>query len=146
MHINLRTDYALRAIIEIASADPESAVKRDEISEAQSIPPKYLAAILTDLRRGGLVTATRGRDGGYRLARHPREISLADVIRVVGGALTLIGGVRPENVEYEGNARGLADVWLRLRVAEREILESISLDAVARRHVRLDDHAVSPDA
>jgi len=128
MHINLRTDYALRAIIEIAAKSKvEATLSRDEISEAQDIPRRYLATILNELRRGGLVTATRGPDGGYRLAKAPELIALADIIRVIDGALTQVGGLRPENLEYQGNATRLSHVWMKLRAAEREILEKTTL-------------------
>ncbi len=100
---------------------------RDEVSEAQNIPRRYLATILNDLRRAGLVTASRGPEGGYRLAKNPELISLADVIRAVDGPLTQVGGVRPENLDYTGSAVNLGEVWLKLRAAERELLETTTL-------------------
>lgn len=128
MHINLRTDYALRAILEIAlrSSEPTPAT-RDEIAKAQEIPGRFLATILTELRRAGLVSATRGPDGGYRLAKPPESIALADVIRAVHGPLTQVGGIRPENLSYHGAAARLGNVWLELRAAERKILDSTTL-------------------
>lgn len=128
VHINLRTDYALRAALEVAARIERSTpATRDEVSEAQNIPRRYLATILNDLRRAGLVTASRGPEGGYRLARTPELISLADVIRAVDGPLTQVGGVRPENLDYSGSAVHLGKIWLRLRAAERELLETTTL-------------------
>ncbi len=128
MHINLRTDYALRAVLEVATRLGHSTpATRDEVSEAQNIPRRYLATILNDLRRAGLVTASRGPVGGYRLAKPPELISLADVIRAVDGPLTQVGGVRPENLDYTGSAVNLGGVWLKLRAAERELLETTTL-------------------
>ena len=133
MHINSRTDYALRAVLEIAARmQRPNPVTRDEISEAQNIPRRYLATILTDLRRAGLVTASRGPEGGYCLAKSPELISLADVIRAVDGPLTQVGGVRPENLEYRGSAANLGHVWLELRAAERKLLETTTLHQVLR--------------
>lgn len=100
---------------------------RDDVSEAQGIPPRYLATILNELRRAGLVTASRGPDGGYRLAKPPGSISLAEVIRAVDGPLTQVGGVRPENLEYSGSSVNLGNVWLELRAAERKLLETTTL-------------------
>jgi Rrf2 family protein len=128
VHINLRTDYALRAVLEVAARIERSTpATRDEVSEAQNIPRRYLATILNDLRRAGLVTASRGPEGGYRLAKTPELISLADVIRAVDGPLTQVGGVRPENLDYTGSAVNLGEVWLKLRAAERELLETTTL-------------------
>jgi len=128
VHINLRTDYALRAVLEVAArmGHPGPAT-RDEVSEAQNIPRRYLATILNDLRRAGLVTASRGPEGGYRLAKTPELISLADVIRAVDGPLTQVGGVRPENLDYTGSSVNLGQVWLELRAAERKLLETTTL-------------------
>jgi Rrf2 family protein len=74
-----------------------------------------------------LVTATRGPEGGYRLARSPDSISLADVIRAVDGPLTQVGGVRPENLEYRGSSVNLKQIWVELRAAERRLLETTTL-------------------
>lgn len=128
MHINLRTDYALRAALEVAVRTIEnSTATRDEVSEAQQIPRRYLATILNELRRAGLVTATRGPEGGYRLARSPDSISLADVIRAVDGPLTQVGGVRPEDLEYGGSSVNLKQIWVELRATERRLLETTTL-------------------
>jgi Rrf2 family protein len=128
VHINMRTDYAVRALLEIASrSDQRGSVTRDEISEIQGIPRRYLATILNELRRAGLVSANRGPEGGYRLAKPAHLIALADVIRAVDGPLTQVGGIRPENLQYRGAAAKLGHIWLELRAAERHILESTSL-------------------
>jgi Rrf2 family protein len=118
----------LRAVLEVAARiERATPATRDEVSEAQNIPRRYLATILNDLRRAGLVTASRGPEGGYRLAKTPELISLADVIRAVDGPLTQVGGVRPENLDYPGSAVNLGEVWLKLRAAERELLETTTL-------------------
>jgi Rrf2 family protein len=127
----MRTDYAVRAVLEIArQSDQPGLVTRDEISEIQQIPRRYLASILNELRRAGLVSATRGVEGGYRLAKSAHLIALADVIRAVDGPLTQVGGIRPENLDYRGAATNLGRIWLELRAAERQILESTSLHSL----------------
>jgi Rrf2 family protein len=128
VHINLRTDYAIRAVLEIAVRGSQSqSATRDDISEAQDIPRRFLANILTDLRRSGLVLATRGPEGGYRLAQSPDLMTLADVIRAVDGPLTQVGGIRPDDLVYSGSSAKLGAVWLELRAAERNILESTTV-------------------
>ena len=86
MRVSAKVDYALRAAIELAVAAPAQ-VKGERIATAQAIPQKFLENILADLRNGGLVASQRGADGGYRLARAPAEITVADVIRVVEGPI-----------------------------------------------------------
>ena len=126
-------DYALRAVAELASAagGPDRTVTADQLARAQGIPPKFLESILLQLRRGGIVNAQRGPDGGYWLARPGANISLADVIRVIDGPLANVRGQRPEQLGYQGAAHALQEVWIALRASEREILELVTVADVA---------------
>ena len=126
MRINARVDYAVRAAVELAAAAPGS-MTADAIATAQGIPSRFLQAILTDLQHARLVTSQRGRDGGYRLALPPSEVSIARVMRVEQGFLAEVHGQRPEEVEYPGNAAGLAPVWVAAREAYRRVLEEVTL-------------------
>ncbi len=132
MRISAKVDYALRASIELAVVFPAQ-MKGERLAAAQSIPHKFLENILADLRNGGLVVSQRGAEGGYRLARAPEEITVADVIRVVEGPIASVRGERPDEIVYDGAAAPLRDVWLELRTAMRGVLEQTTLtDLVAR--------------
>jgi Rrf2 family protein len=134
VRLSARVDYALRAVVELASASagPERPVTADQLAQAQGIPPKFLESILLQLRRGGVVNAQRGPEGGYWLARPAADISLADVIRVIDGPLANVRGQRPEAVGYQGTAKALQEVWIALRASEREILELVRIADVAK--------------
>lgn len=134
MRLPGRTDYALRAALELA-ASPDGPLTTDEISRRQDIPTSYLGAILAELRKAGVVRARRGPEGGWTLSRPAKEVSLADVIRAVGGALTDVAGTRPEDLHYTGPAVGLPAVLVALRAAERQILESVTLADVVTDHL-----------
>ncbi len=126
MRISARADYAVRAVIELAAADPQW-LKADAIAEAQGIPGKFLEQIMADLRRAGLVRSRRGVDGGYSLARPASEVAVADVIRAVDGPLAWVRDQRPAAVEYAGNAEPLRDVWVAVRAALRSVLDSVTI-------------------
>ena len=126
MRVSAKADYAARAAAELAAA-PDAPVTADRIAEAQDIPVKFLETILLELKHAGIVRSQRGPDGGYTLARPAEDISLADVIRAVDGPLANVRGDRPENMEYRGAAAPLTDVWIAVRAALREILETTSL-------------------
>jgi len=126
MRLSARADYALRAAIELAAAGGGH-VTADQLARTQVIPGKFLEAILTQLRRAGLVRSQRGPDGGFWLARPAEDISLADIIRAIDGPLLGVRGERPENVGYIGAAEPLQTVWIALRANERAILEDVSL-------------------
>jgi Rrf2 family protein len=131
VRITARVDYAVRAAIELAAAAPE-ALTCDKIATAQNIPSRFLQAILGDLQHARLVTSQRGRDGGYRLALPPSEISVARVMRVEQGFLAEVHGQRPEDVRNPGAAEALPTVWVAAREAYRHVLEQVSLaDVVA---------------
>jgi Rrf2 family protein len=132
MHLSARVDYAIRAMVEIASsqAGPEW-IKAEKVASAQDIPLQFLESILTELRRGGIVRARRGPEGGYLLARPAGQVTLADIIRVVDGPLTHVRGQRPENVAYVGAAEQLQSVWIALRANERRVLEMVTIADVA---------------
>jgi len=121
-----KADYALRAAAELAAAG-DGPVKSEQIARAQSIPAKFLETILLDLKRAGLVQSQRGAEGGYWLARPAGEISLADVIRAVEGPLAHVRGLAPEQLEYDGSAARLRDVWIALRASLRSVLEQVTL-------------------
>jgi Rrf2 family protein len=130
-------DYGLRAVVELAAtgATPDAPVTAERLATAQDIPPKFLESILLQLRRGDIVNAQRGPEGGYWLARPASEITLADVIRVIDGPLANIRGQKPEDVGYTGAAAALQEVWIALRASEREILDLVTVANVAQNRL-----------
>ncbi len=131
MHVTAKADYAVRAVVELASAGQDSPRKVDEVAQAQGIPVSFLENILTQLRSAGLVRSQRGPEGGYWLAHPPEQVNLAQVIRAVEGPLVGVRGLRPEEVSYEGSAESLQQVWLALRANLRKVLEHVTLADVA---------------
>src|SRR6266700_589066 len=129
MRLSARADYALRAAIELA-ASPDDHTTAEQLARTQHIPGKFLEAILTQLRRAGLVRSQRGPEGGFWLARPASEISLADIIRAIDGQLVGVRGERPENLGYIGAAEPLQSVWIALRANERAILDEVTLEHI----------------
>ncbi len=130
MRVSAKADYALRAAAELAAAGG-GPVKREAMSSAQNIPPKFLENILSDLRQARLLRSQRGADGGYWLARPADEITIADVMRAVDGPLVGIRGERPEDVEYGGAAESLQTVWIALRANLRAVVERTTIADLA---------------
>ena len=120
MRVSAKSDYALRALIEMASQDDAAAVSAEQLGKRQDIPHGFLQAILADLRRAGIVISQRGQSGGWRMGRAPGEVSVADVIRAVDGPLVSVYGLRPEAVTYNETADVLQHVWIAARRSLRE--------------------------
>lgn len=93
MMISTKGKYALQTMIDLAqqAQNPddtaESCVSLKAIAERQDISVKYLEAIVSMLNKGGLVRSTRGKDGGYRLAKPAKEITVAEVMAMTEGSL-----------------------------------------------------------
>ena len=86
-----RSRYALRAMLFLAEAPAASPpIPMGKIAVAANVPRKFLELILADLRDAGFIQSTRGKMGGYVLARPAHLISLGDVIRVIEGPLALV--------------------------------------------------------
>jgi Rrf2 family protein len=127
VRVSAKTDYALRAALELAAAPDERPVKGERIATAQAIPLRFLENILMQLRHAGLVESRRGADGGYRLARPPADVTLADVIRAIDGPLAGVSGARPETLDFAGVAAPMRDVWIAVRASLRGVLERVTL-------------------
>ncbi len=148
MRISAKADYAVRAAIELAAAEPGRPIKGDAVARAQDIPLKFLENILADMRHAGLVGSRRGAEGGYWLSRPAAEVTVADVIRAVEGPLASVRGERPEEVAYNGASAPLQRVWIAVRGSLRGVLEQVTLADLAAGELpsAVRDLADDPDA
>lgn len=87
--LSQKARYALRAMLRLAAGPREEPQQIADIAESSNVPRKFLEQILLELKRRGLVHSIRGRHGGYQLGREPKEISFAEIIRVIDGPLAL---------------------------------------------------------
>lgn len=134
MRITHKADYAVRAMTALAAADhehPRAIVKRERLAEQEAIPPAFLDDILRSLRNGGLAVSQRGAEGGWRLARPPKDITVAEVIRAVEGPLAAVRGIRPHELPDDGVAEPFVRLWVATRVALRSVLDKVTLADLA---------------
>ena len=89
MQVSRKVDYALRAVIYLASLPGSQPIPVSDIATRRGIPPKFLEKIIKDLIRAGLVLSHRGAHGGYTLARPPETVSFRDVIEAVEGPIAI---------------------------------------------------------
>lgn len=83
--------YGLKALTHLAGMPPGQPALVADIAAANSIPKKFLDAILGELRTAGFVHSKKGRGGGYVLARSPDDIRVGDIVRALDGMLAPIG-------------------------------------------------------
>ena len=88
--LSSKAKYALRALLRLAENDSAGTwLQTGEVAEQEQVSRKFLEAIFVQLRDQGIIESRRGAQGGYRLARDPAAVSVADVIRILDGPLAL---------------------------------------------------------
>src|SRR5438270_6637082 len=148
MRISAKVDYAVRAAVELAATADEKPVKAESIATAQGIPLNFLENILGELRHAGIVRSHRGAEGGFRLARAPEQVTVADIIRAVEGPLASVRGGPPEETAYPGAAEVLPRVWIAVRANLRKVVEHVTVADVAggRLPTAIDRLAEDPES
>lgn len=123
-----KTQYAIRALVHLARTGSDSS---SQIAQVQHISPKYLEGILAQLKAAGLVISGRGRQGGYRLAREPRETSMLEVVRAMEGDLRLVDCVTDSSACSMGSLCHPRRFWIGLKDAVDGYLASTTLEDLA---------------
>ncbi len=129
MLISLKSEYGLRAMMDIAAQGGSRPVGRAGIASRQQIPLPFLTQVLGRLVGRGLLTSTRGPAGGYSLNRLPGQISLLEVITALQGRVEPASCASVSQDGSCGRMKGceLAGVWSRLKSANERVLEKTTL-------------------
>ena len=127
--VSARVDYAVRALLALAAAQPDT-VNARRLADAGQIPPGYLYDVLADLRRAELVRVRLGPRGGYSLARPAAEVTLGAVLRLLDGA----PAGPPARTGTGELAARLDRLWSAAAEASLRVLDGLTLaDVVAGR-------------
>jgi FeS assembly SUF system regulator len=131
LRITKLTDYAIVVLTNLAGQQSCTCTARG-VADATGLPLPSVSKILKSLARAGVVRSERGALGGYRLAREPSSVCVADIINAVEGPISLTECTtqRPDGCEYAG-ACALESTWARINDAVRRALEDISLADIA---------------
>jgi Rrf2 family protein len=131
MNISVKSEYALKAVFDLASQHlasresgaPMPPIKIADIARRQKIPQKFLELILAGLKQSGFVDSRRGAEGGYLLARSPDSITVGEVLRAVENVK---GGSRPHSNDPFG------EIWRRVDDAVSGVLDQTTFAELAR--------------
>jgi Rrf2 family cysteine metabolism transcriptional repressor len=129
MKISQKGLYALQAMMRLARRYNQGAIRIRDIAYDEGLPEKFLELILLEMKNARMVESVRGAKGGYRLRRPPSEIYLAEIIRLMDGALAPFGDAEQLRslIESDVEHRALYQVFLDVRDAAARILEKTSL-------------------
>lgn len=137
--LSKRGDYVMRAAICLARAFADgSSRKIREVVDATDVPRSFASQILSDLVRAGLATSKAGRDGGYRLARAPAQITVLEVVEAAEGPLRLGRCALGDGPCRWQDVCPLHETWSEVAVALRELLASANLEQVAERDAAIE--------
>ena len=147
MKITYKGDYALKALLQLALRYNEGDVLSiSEIAKLGDMPVNFLEQILLTLRKGGFVKAKRGVQGGFSLAKHPKDITVGDVVRFIEGP------IEPISCVCEDNYKGCKDlsscifrgVWKEVSHAISVVVDTLTFEELVMRYKarNLDERSI----
>jgi len=134
MHLTTRLRYACRALTDLAAHSDDGPVHLSDIVERQGLSQSYLENLMVSLKRAGLVTTRRGRQGGYALSQPPEAIKLGQILTAVEGPLTLIDCLSDSSLCPHSDTCVTRDVWREMEEAMISILETRTLGELVRKY------------
>ena len=126
MKLTTRGHYSVKALLDLSLQPRQHPVSVKAIAQRQDIPAPYLEKLLIELRRAGLVESVRGSQGGYRLAQLPSQISLGQILEVVGETVEPLA--RRALTDDQAEDWVTRSLWQRLHQKLKEALYSITLE------------------
>lgn len=139
--ISKKTKYAMNALVHLAKRKDEGPIIISEIAAKENIPQKFLEAILLDLRKAGILASKKGKGGGYYLLKDPKDVNMADVMRLFDGPIALLPCVtykyyeRCEECKDEETC-GIRQVFLELRNKTVSLLKKSTLQSVIEKEYK----------
>jgi len=131
LRISKLTDYGTVLLAHLAANQPYVCSAAD-VAGATGIAPPTVSKLLKSMARAGLVTSTRGANGGYKLARSPNNISAADVIDALEGPVSITECSSSDSLCEHEDVCSVGGAWQRINVAIRRALDDVSLNDLLR--------------
>jgi len=136
MFVTRKADYAVRCVLYL-SRDPDRTVSVEEISGAACVPKSFLAKILQQLMKAGIVNSARGVKGGFQLSKKPKDVSLLEVIEAVQGPSAANICAIDNKLCKLSSACAVHPVWVELREEVNNRLKSWDFEKLASEKTRL---------
>ena len=139
MKVSTRGRYAIRVMLDLAEHDQGEYIPLTDIAKRQEISEKYLEAIVSMLVKAGLLTALRGKRGGYKLTRTPDQYTLKDILQITEGAFTPVSCLENEvnTCERAPDCKTLK-VWTDFQKLVNDYFDGITLESLMGEEGCLD--------
>jgi len=138
MRFTAKTEYAVRAAIEIGLLGQEKPAQVKEIASRQAIPERFLEQVMASLKKAGIIESIRGAQGGYRLAKPIEQITLTNIIEAIEGPM-LVMECLSEDIEHNkcnksSGVCSVRDVWKGVQSSLSQALDSITLAKLIKNY------------
>lgn len=135
MKLSTKGRYGVRLMLDLALHAARRPVTLKDIAARQEISEKYLSNLISLLKNAGFVRSVRGPQGGYALARPPRDITLKDILLVLEGSMCLVECAEKPRLCPRSEQCLMRDIWSEVTLKMREALESFTLQAMMERQM-----------
>ena len=139
MKLSTRARYGTRALLDLARHQGKEPVQLKDIANRQNISLHYLEHIIAPLVGARIVRSTRGARGGLQLIRHPREIKLSEVVRLLEGATAPVECVSNPEGCPRADFCVTREVWSEMKKAMDDTLNSITLQDLVERQKKAEE-------
>ena len=138
MKLSTRSRYGTRLMVDLARRFTEGPIPLAEIAKRQDLSAKYLEQLIILLKGAGLIRSSRGRRGGYMLARKPDQISVGEIVEALEGKLALVDCVSEPELCYRSPECPTRGIWVKMTGALKKELFSLSLRDVLQKSTPLE--------
>ncbi|MFA7501585.1 MAG: Rrf2 family transcriptional regulator [Anaerovoracaceae bacterium] len=136
MNITTKGRYALRIMLDIAQQETDRYISVKEIAERQDISAKYLEAIASTLNKAGLLVSSRGKYGGYRLAKDPKDYTIGSILKQIEMKIYSVPCLKGQHIGCnKADSCETLPLWQLLDGRVDEVLEGVTLDDLLQGHL-----------
>jgi Rrf2 family protein len=132
--VSTKGRYGLRVLLDVALHQERGPVALSEIARRQDISQKYLWQVINPLKKAGILHSTRGTQGGYVLARDPRDITVRDIVEVLEGPVTLVACVNDPGACERSVDCTAHEVWSEIEAKVVAAMAGVTLRDIVQRH------------
>lgn len=140
MKISTKGRYALRLMLDLAVYHTGEPISLKDIAKRQTISEKYMEQIISILNKAGFVRSIRGAQGGYILAKEPKDYTVGMILRLTEGELTPVSCVGDDPMECDRkNSCVTVRIWQKMFDAVKEVVDGITLQDLVEWHSEKSD-------
>jgi Rrf2 family protein len=138
MRFSTKTRYGTRAVLDIAMHGGNGPVTLNDIAKRQDVSKKYVGHIVNQLLAAGILESVRGPQGGYMLARAPKEIRLGEIVRALEGSMAPVRCVEKSGFCGRSGKCAAQEIWVALKEKCDAVIDGITMADLVKRQKKLD--------